>query len=53
VPGFIPGRVAAIYSGGEQIGKMGELHPRCLEACGLRHAVAAFEVNLSALLGLS
>ena len=50
--GFIAGRVAAIHSVGKRVGTMGELHPRCLEACGLRHAVAVFELNLSALLGL-
>lgn len=52
VPGFIAGRVAAIHAHGRWIGTMGELHPRCLEACGLRHAVAVLEVNLSDLLKL-
>ena len=50
--GYIPARAASIHFNGKSIGTMGELHPRCLEACGLRHAVAAFELNLSALLNL-
>ncbi|MBI5863679.1 MAG: phenylalanine--tRNA ligase subunit beta [Planctomycetes bacterium] len=50
VPGFIPGRAASLHLAGEWVGTMGELHPRCLEAGGLRHAVAALEINLAAAL---
>lgn len=49
-PGFIPGRVAALLHAGEPIGLMGELHPRVLDHCGLRHTVACLELNLSRLL---
>lgn len=48
-PAFLPGRCAGLFVGERQIGTMGELHPRCLEACGLRHAVAALELNLAAI----
>lgn len=48
-PAFLAGRCAGLFVGDRQIGTMGELHPRCLESCGLRHAVAAMELNLAAL----
>lgn len=46
---FIPGRAAGLHVGERWIGTMGELHPRVLEAAGLRHAVAVLELNLTAL----
>lgn len=49
LPGFIPGRAASLHAGGERIGSLGELHPECLEACGLRHAVAVLELSLERL----
>jgi phenylalanyl-tRNA synthetase beta chain len=48
-PIFIAGRAAVLHVGARRVGRMGELHPRCLEACGLRHAVAAIEIDLSSL----
>lgn len=51
-PAFITGRVAGLYAGDRWVGTMGELHPAALEACGLRHAVAVLEVNLSAAWGI-
>ena len=51
-PSYIPGRVAAIVAAdGEQLGLMGELHPEVLEAYGLKHPVAALEVNFAKLMG--
>ncbi len=47
---FIPGRAAGLYLASDWIGTMGEIHPRGLEACGLRHPVAALELNLAKLL---
>lgn len=44
---FIGGRAAGLFRGGRRVGRMGELHPRCLEACGLRHPVAVLEVCLA------
>lgn len=49
---YIPGRAAGLYLADQWIGTMGELHPRVLEAAGLRHAVAVMELNLSSLFGL-
>jgi len=47
---FIPGRVAALHdAAGRWIGTLGEVHPQVLENYGLRHAVAALELNLEAL----
>lgn len=49
-PALIPGRAAAILAAdGAQIGLMGELHPRLLEAFSLRHAVSVFETELERL----
>ncbi len=49
-PSFIAGRVAEFVRNDEALGVLGELHPEVLEAYGLRHAVAAFELDLQRLL---
>ncbi len=49
---FIAGRVAEIVGAdGAVIGVMGELHPGVLENYGLRHAVAALEVDVEGIVG--
>lgn len=51
-PSFIAGRAAAIRAaGGAEMGLMGELHPRVIEAYGLKHPVAVLELSLARLLG--
>ncbi len=46
---FIPGRVAAIVDpAGARLGVMGEVHPEVLENYGLKHAVAAMEIVITA-----
>lgn len=50
-PAFIAGRAAGLFLASRQVGTLGELHPRCLEASGLRHAVVVMELNLTAILG--
>ena len=47
---FIPGRVAAIFFKGEQIGVFGELHPALLENWGVTMPCTAAEFDLDALL---
>lgn len=47
-PSFITGRTAILAIEGRQIGVLGEIHPEVLESWELKHPVAAFEVNLSA-----
>ena len=49
-PSFIAGRAAGLYRGDEWIGTMGEVHPRGIERCGLRHPIAVLELNLAQLL---
>ncbi|MHC5037378.1 MAG: phenylalanine--tRNA ligase subunit beta [Planctomycetota bacterium] len=49
LPGFIEGRAGILTVKGKPIGSIGELHPRVLEAWGIKNPVAAFEINLSAL----
>lgn len=43
---FIAGRCAAIYSGKERIGIIGEVHPQVLANWGLEMPVVGFEVKL-------
>ncbi len=49
-PGFIPGRAAALFFDGRQIGLMGEIHPEVLEKLHLAHPIAVMEIDLSHLL---
>ncbi|MFH1651204.1 MAG: phenylalanine--tRNA ligase subunit beta [Chloroflexota bacterium] len=56
--GFVPGedaslhpaRQAAVTLGGEQIGVLGELHPKVAQAFEITEPVFLFEINVSALL---
>ncbi|MGH9002384.1 MAG: phenylalanine--tRNA ligase subunit beta, partial [Acidimicrobiia bacterium] len=50
-PGFAPGRAAAVKVGEDVIGLVGEVDPGVLSRLGISGTVAAFEVDLSALLG--
>jgi phenylalanyl-tRNA synthetase beta chain len=49
---FIPGRVGRVVSKGKKIAYIGEMHPQVLENWGLEIPVAAFELNLTDLLGI-
>ena len=50
-PSFIPGRAAALHTtAGEEIGRMGEVHPEVLEGYGLKHPVSVLELSLEKLL---
>jgi len=44
---FIVGRCAAVMSGKERLGVMGEIHPQVLSNWGLEMPVVAFEVKIS------
>lgn len=44
---FIDGRVGAVVVNGRNVGVVGEVHPRVLEAWRLENPAAAFELNLS------
>ena len=44
---FIDGRVGAVLVNGRNVGVVGEVHPRVLEAWKLENPAAAFELNLS------
>jgi phenylalanyl-tRNA synthetase beta chain len=48
-PNFIPGRCAAVRIAGKGAGLFGEIAPAVLEAHGLAHPVAAFELNAALL----
>ncbi|KAB1192962.1 phenylalanine--tRNA ligase subunit beta [Haloferax sp. MBLA0076] len=48
-PSFIPGRTAAVVIDGEEVGIVGELHPKVIVGHDLELPVAAFEFDLSAL----
>ncbi len=51
-PGFIAGRVAALFDDhGNEIGRMGEVHPQVLENYGLKHPVSVMEMSLERLTG--
>ncbi|NJE46378.1 phenylalanine--tRNA ligase subunit beta [Thermococcus sp. GR7] len=43
---FIPGRVGKIIVNGQEVGIIGEIHPKVLENWGIEMPVAAFEVFL-------
>ncbi|ELZ95354.1 phenylalanyl-tRNA ligase subunit beta [Haloferax mucosum ATCC BAA-1512] len=48
-PSFISGRTAAVVIDGEEVGVVGELHPKVIVEHDLELPVAAFEFDLSAL----
>ncbi len=50
-PNFIPGRAASVVSEGRESGRLGEIHPRILEAYTLVQPVMAFELDVEALRG--
>ncbi|MGD8565156.1 MAG: phenylalanine--tRNA ligase subunit beta [Candidatus Bathyarchaeota archaeon] len=45
-PSFIKGRVGALVINGKEVGVLGEIHPKVLEAWELENPTAAFELNL-------
>lgn len=45
-PSFINGRVGKAIVNGENVGVIGEIHPKVLEAWKLENPVAAFEINM-------
>jgi phenylalanyl-tRNA synthetase beta chain len=47
---FIPNRTASVTIGNEEIGVLGEIHPRVLANWGLEVPVAALELNISSIL---
>lgn len=47
-PAMHPGRCAAIRLGGQEVGVVGELHPRWRQAWDLPHAPVLFEMDLDA-----
>ncbi len=49
-PFLHPGRAAHVLYGGEPIGWLGELHPEVAEAFSIEQTVAAFEVDLDAVI---
>ena len=49
-PALHPGRSAAVILNGEEIGIVGELHPKLQQTYGLPHAPVVFELDLAALL---
>jgi phenylalanyl-tRNA synthetase beta chain len=51
-PGLHPTRTASVLVGGEQIGSVGEVHPRVLEAFAITERVAWLEIDLGRLLDL-
>lgn len=52
-PHLQPGRAAAVWSGGAQLGWVGELHPLAVEAFDAEAPVVAFELDLTSLIKTS
>jgi phenylalanyl-tRNA synthetase beta chain len=53
-PSCLAGRAASISApDGRRLGLIGELHPEVLQAYGLKHPVAVFELSLPGLLGVA
>jgi phenylalanyl-tRNA synthetase beta chain len=50
-PSFLPGRCGAITSGAREVGIIGEISPRVLQAFGLNLPAAAFELEMPKELG--
>jgi phenylalanyl-tRNA synthetase beta chain len=48
-PSFIEGRVGAAIVNGKNVGFLGEIHPKVLEAWKLENPTAAFEINMETL----
>jgi phenylalanyl-tRNA synthetase beta chain len=46
---FHPGRKAAVYSGKEKLGELGEIHPDVAEAFGIEKRVCIAELSINAL----
>ena len=46
---FIDGRAGAVVVEGDEVGLIGEVHPKVLQSWGLENPVAAFELNMSKL----
>jgi phenylalanyl-tRNA synthetase beta chain len=46
-PSFIEGRVGTVIVGKTEVGMLGELHPKVLQAWALENPVAAFELDMS------
>lgn len=51
-PSFIEGRVGSVTIKGRDVGIVGEIHPRVLEAWKIENPVAAFELNIDEVLRL-
>jgi phenylalanyl-tRNA synthetase beta chain len=49
-PSFIEGRVGTIIVNGKNVGVIGEIHPKVLEAWKLENPAAAFEINMEMLI---
>jgi phenylalanyl-tRNA synthetase beta chain len=47
---YLPSRAAQVLAGEKQVGMLGEIHPEVLDRWEIGMPVAAFEVNLGALL---
>ncbi|MEM3627161.1 MAG: phenylalanine--tRNA ligase subunit beta [Candidatus Bathyarchaeia archaeon] len=52
-PTFIEGRVGTVTIGGANVGILGEIHPKVLEAWKLENPVAAFELNMQNLIKIN
>jgi phenylalanyl-tRNA synthetase beta chain len=48
-PSFLGGRTGAVMSGEKQLGVVGELHPKVIRAWGLSLPIAAFELEIPAM----
>jgi phenylalanyl-tRNA synthetase beta chain len=48
-PSFVEGRVGAAIVNGVNVGVLGEVHPQVLESWKLENPVAAFEINIDAI----
>lgn len=52
IPGFHPGRAASVLAGGQEIGIIGELHPRVLANFDLKDRACVFEIDIDLLFQL-
>ncbi|MBR5741992.1 MAG: phenylalanine--tRNA ligase subunit beta, partial [Firmicutes bacterium] len=52
-PTYHPGRTAAVYAGGELLGRLGELHPAVTENFGITAKTYGAELSVDALFGLA
>lgn len=52
-PGYHPGRTAAIICNGQEIGAIGELHPKVLATFDIKERACAVEIDLDQLYSLS